>query len=411
MLYPQRRPRTSIKETKQMGRPLNKKYFGNRNVGSSATTDNGIGGEGLAGVTVTQAGAYEDSIPSLTAIPAPSLPNGVAATGAITYSKASLATVMASGAGYQIGDILSDTNGTTWRVTAMTVKTVTKTAGGTNYDNDNEIWFDATIDSHWTSPLKLDVTGNTGGVLDTFTVLESGEWTGPGAAPLSVTCTTANTRGGVDQNASGAAFTLTWGVTAVELVTAAMENDDDGINTGSLATTASPAGGTGATVKVYYHLDHVTFATAGSGYTGSESITFTTSLLTTATGSLALTADTGAVGSLTNQENAIIAYAWVDGGREVVDIVKQSGSRKYTVKGADGTVYHATLVAAESAADGELDLTAFDADNNEYWVTKLTAHKALLTRKVSGSGLFASGTSVPWTLTGPAAGYVKIANA
>ena len=36
-----------------MGRPLNKKYFGNRNIGStSTTTDDGIGGEGLAAYTL-----------------------------------------------------------------------------------------------------------------------------------------------------------------------------------------------------------------------------------------------------------------------------------------------------------------------------------------------------------------------
>ena len=32
-----------------MGRPLNKKYFGNRNIGTTGTTDNNIGGEGVAG--------------------------------------------------------------------------------------------------------------------------------------------------------------------------------------------------------------------------------------------------------------------------------------------------------------------------------------------------------------------------
>ena len=38
-----------------MGRPLNKKYFGNRNIGSTSTTaDNGIGGEGVESVTITQ---------------------------------------------------------------------------------------------------------------------------------------------------------------------------------------------------------------------------------------------------------------------------------------------------------------------------------------------------------------------
>ena len=37
-----------------MGRPLNKKYFGNRNIGSASTTaDNGIGGQAVASIAVT----------------------------------------------------------------------------------------------------------------------------------------------------------------------------------------------------------------------------------------------------------------------------------------------------------------------------------------------------------------------
>ena len=89
----------------------------------------------------------------------------------------------------------------------------------------------------------------------------------------------------------------------------------------------------------------------------------------------------------------------------------QDSSRRYTVRTAANTVHAALLVAKQSAATGEMDITAVDASSNEYWITKLTAHKALLTRKVSGSGVFASGTAQPWTLTGPAAGYVKVDNA
>ena len=34
-----------------MGRPLNKKYFGNRNTGTTGSSDNTIGGEGIAGIS------------------------------------------------------------------------------------------------------------------------------------------------------------------------------------------------------------------------------------------------------------------------------------------------------------------------------------------------------------------------
>ena len=69
-----------------MGRPLNKKYFGNRNLGSTSTSaDNGIGGQGLASVTVNTAGSYT-SAPTFT-FPAPALAaeGAVTATGAPTF--------------------------------------------------------------------------------------------------------------------------------------------------------------------------------------------------------------------------------------------------------------------------------------------------------------------------------------
>jgi len=69
-----------------MGRPLNKKYFGNRNIGSTSTTaDNGIGGEGVASVSQPGGGVGSfvvsdtyRNFPTLTAS-APTLPGGVTA--------------------------------------------------------------------------------------------------------------------------------------------------------------------------------------------------------------------------------------------------------------------------------------------------------------------------------------------
>jgi hypothetical protein len=69
-----------------MGRPLNQKYFGNRNVGSSSTTaDNKIGGEGVASVSQPGGGVGSfvvsntyRNFPTLTAS-APTIPGGVTA--------------------------------------------------------------------------------------------------------------------------------------------------------------------------------------------------------------------------------------------------------------------------------------------------------------------------------------------
>jgi hypothetical protein len=65
-----------------MGRPLNKKYFGNRNVGSASTTaDDGVGGEGVASVTLGGTWSGFTGATTTVTFTAPQLPGGVTATG------------------------------------------------------------------------------------------------------------------------------------------------------------------------------------------------------------------------------------------------------------------------------------------------------------------------------------------
>lgn len=91
-----------------MGRPLNKKYFGNRNIGStSVTTDNGIGGKAIASVTLNALGSYTTR-PTIT-FPLPALPSGVRALGTIT-SEALSGAVTTAGTGYVVGDLLTLTS-------------------------------------------------------------------------------------------------------------------------------------------------------------------------------------------------------------------------------------------------------------------------------------------------------------
>ena len=72
-----------------MGRPLNKKYFGNRNVGSASTSnDDYIGGEGIDSVSFSDAGSWMavSGVPfSGLELPAPTIPGGVQATWTINY--------------------------------------------------------------------------------------------------------------------------------------------------------------------------------------------------------------------------------------------------------------------------------------------------------------------------------------
>jgi hypothetical protein len=90
-----------------MGRPINKKYFGNRNTGSATTTsDDGIGGKGVASIALTTPSAYQTR-PTFT-ITAPTGLRGTTATGTIT-SEVLSATVTGGTAGtdYAIGDLLT----------------------------------------------------------------------------------------------------------------------------------------------------------------------------------------------------------------------------------------------------------------------------------------------------------------
>jgi len=110
-----------------MGRPLNKKFFGNRNIGSANTAaDDKIGGEGIASVTLYTLGSYPTQ-PTVT-FPAPTLPTGVTATGTVTSEV--LAAVITGGAagsgGYTVGNILTVTDST--GTATFTVATVS--AGG-----------------------------------------------------------------------------------------------------------------------------------------------------------------------------------------------------------------------------------------------------------------------------------------
>ena len=97
-----------------MGRPIKKRFFGNTNVGSANTTsDNGIGGEGVATVAITNSGTLYSagSVPLFTA---PQLVGGVRPTSTFSRnSGGSLAiTITDQGSGYTTVPTLSVTTAT-----------------------------------------------------------------------------------------------------------------------------------------------------------------------------------------------------------------------------------------------------------------------------------------------------------
>jgi hypothetical protein len=156
----------------------------------------------------------------------------------------------------------------------------------------------------------------------------------------------------------------------------------------------------------------VTMTEKGSGYTALPTVTIADSDVgaeTSGTATAVYQVDSGAVGSATNNENAITAYAYVTGGsRQVADIIKQVSSTRYKVKTATGTMI-CKLKSSASSAAGEMEIVATDATSGTYYVTKLTAHKATLTR---GTGtVYVTGVATPWTFSTADATYCKIPNA
>jgi hypothetical protein len=119
--------------------------------------------------------------------------------------------------------------------------------------------------------------------------------------------------------------------------------------------------------------------------------------------------DSGYVGSATNQENALVMTAYLTGGSiGPVEIIRQVSTNRYKV--SDGTrTGIVKLKSSAVAAAGEASIIATDASAGTYYVTKLTAHKATLTR---GSGtVYTTGAAVPWTFGSATATYCKVQNA
>ena len=314
-----------------MGRPLAKRYFGNRNVGTTATTDDGIGGEGVASAAVS--GGTYTTRPVFT-FTAPQIVGGVRATATINSQINAATAYSGTGSGWVTGDTITVGNGT-----------------------------------------LLTVTATLGLIVGISAYTDRGSFTTLPGAPIAVVAVTST---------AGTGGTITFNFSALSTT----------ITEGGSGYTAAPTAATGPTQSV-------------------------------ALGTVVLTTDSGAVGSSTNQENAIVAYAYVTANSLLADIQAQKGSHRYLVATSEGSAV-CKLVAATPAAVGEMTITATDSAACTYYVTKLTAHRAVLVPFGGGSYVFptvgtnADGSaiyqSVKWSFTTTDAWYdaattVTIANA
>ena len=207
------------------------------------------------------------------------------------------------------------------------------------------------------------------------------------------------------------------------------------MNTGATATFSAPQipGGETATGTVTIDgagdIVSVQITNAGSGYTSVPTITITdtvaggaeTATLTSGSGGVTVALTSGA----SARQNSITITGWIPasgsagyisgaGGSSSVtgDILRQVGSDKYVIQTAQG-IGRVKLVA-DTVAAGQATIIATDSNGNTYYVTKLTAHKAKLTRLVDdgsdGDWLFATGALATWSFTSAAGNIVQIAN-
>ena len=329
-----------------MAANLNKKYFGNRNIGTGGAqvsgplsnsqnySDDRIGGEGIASINWSNYGnfmAVSGTPLSGLALPAPTLPGGVQATWSLAYG-VSTVTTGAGSVGLVVGDIY-----TYAPITGSRVVVATSSNNVTN------------------ATFTVTVAGSTSTLLTDTQTVSLTKVTGTGASSF--------------------------------------------------------------TVDVFMKIVDSTITEKGSGYTGAE--TFTVTKINSATGTapagtIVLTTDNGIPYNAGNQENALVPYAYVTGGtRKVADIIRQVGARRYKVRTADGIMTCSLVTDGVANAAGEMDLTAYDSDNGEYWVKKLGGHRCTVVRKASNGGTqFATDSSVAWTLGSAEAGMsVRINNA
>lgn len=413
-----------------MARSLNKKYFGNRNVGTTGTADNKIGGEGVASYGTIVAGSGWTTQPTAS-ISAPNIPGGVTATGTFRYKALSFAAT-ANGTGYSVGDIVEVDTGTAATKARASVLRITSVGtaavdgrptigdNGTNYDSGDLVTF---TNANLSQSFRVRITTAVDGDATVITVEQEAVWTGTGAAPTSTTGWTATTTEGLNNTGTGLVVNFTtanWGVYSIGTVTVpgSYTTFPSDAGAGTL-TSVSPATGTGTKANITMGLLSVTVTEKGSGYTvpADAALVFSPAATpTNASATAVLTTDSGAVGSATNQENAIVIYANTSAGgttAKVGDIIRQVSGRRYKVKTADG-IKICKLGIDDTPAPFGAYIVATDDNGNTYYVTKLTAHKALLTRKTlngESEWLFETNSSAPWSFTTTANGRVIIENA
>jgi len=440
-----------------MGRPLNKKYMGNRNLGEAGTytaADSEIGGAKLASITVTAAGTYNAAHATALAatFPAPLVANGVTATGTLLFGVKTISVNATGTKAYQTGQAFSFGAGTTATVTTI-ANSVGNTIASTN--GSNQVVFGSS--ASYIPGMDFLTSGSlTGSGLSANTrywiVAGSGTTYSVASSYANAIAGTALTfgAGAVGSNGSVLVGTQAGPVATVTVVgtgTYAQSAITALVASPSATTTTTTPGGTGLTVTpATFGVNGATFTDVGDGYaTGNAAqtlaVTFTgTNDGAAATANIVAAVDdtTQTVGTSANRENAILAWAYTGGNLVEVDLQKQISTKRYKFNKtsevnrlgteigrirydavADGT-------AGFTAAEGkELNIVAVDAAGGTYLVRKLynrtctlnpvsiasTPAAAFGVTATQAGSVFTAGKQYKWTFGTPTADTVQILNA
>ena len=317
-----------------MASNLNKKYFGNRNIGtggdqtnnnlsnSQNNSDDRIGGEGIASINWSNYGSWQATAGGASAplaglaLPAPTLPGGVQATWTNYFGAASVTT----GAG-SVGLVVGDT----YTYSPITDSRVVVATSGNNGTN---------------ATFTVTVAGSTTTLLTDTQTVSLTKVTGTGASSFTVDVNVKIVNTVINEKGSGYTGAETFTVTKIN---------------GAAGT--APAG---------------------------------TIVLTTDNG---IPYNAG-----NQENAIIPYAYVTGGSRKVADIIRQVGARRYKVRTADGIMTCALVTDGVANAAGEMDLTATDSSGKTYYVKKLTGHKATLVRYGAAGHQFATDTAVQWTL-------------
>ena len=260
-----------------MGRPLNKKYFGNQNPGldgdfgaQNQAGDAGLDPSGITSIEVTNPGDGWTTQPTFV-VEQPQQANGVTAE-VVPHYKAIRANVVVGGTGYNLNNLITETGGAsgspdthaTFIVNGLQVMAITLNNGGTANDVGDIFEF---THPNFSTPFQVRVTGSNAGVATGVELVANhhGIWSN-GALPGNTTqagFARTQTYGTQDTNGQGLQVNFTaWGVGSV----AVTPTEGDYLSFTGGTKTTSGGNGTGATLAITYGLKSIDVTNPGNGY-------------------------------------------------------------------------------------------------------------------------------------------------